>query len=208
MSSWDPEQFMCARSVTAWDHLPRGDTQDTWDFALIGNQGNKWLEPRRCIKCMVHQRQCAHQAPGCLSSLDLGKTQNPQPIWVCALAEHPRPEWLWPGQCTKCRAHLGVCPWRASWSLRRVETGSTHLLGLWQTQCGPSTARTPHTCQRYLFAVSLPLQNTTEKVSINKWPPSHPHVRGKIRHWWDLQTQEAEINKEGGTTPEVRGAKD
>ena len=152
--------------------------------------------------------QCAHQAPGWLSSLDLGKTQNPQPIWVCALAEHLRPEWLWPGRCTKCRAHLGLCLWRASWSLRRVETGSTHLLGLWQTQCGPSTARTPHTCQQYLFAVSLPLHNTTEKMSIYKWPPSHPHVRGKIRHWWDLQTQEAKINKEGGTTLEVRGAKD
>lgn len=40
--------------------------------------------------------QKMHDSPGTVSSpsiqlpeqLDLGRTQNPQPIWVCALVEH------------------------------------------------------------------------------------------------------------------------
>jgi len=95
----------------------------------------------------------------------------------------------------KCRAHLGQCPCRTHWSLSCVDSGSTCRLGLWQTQCGPSTASTPHTCQQYLFAVSLPPHNTTEQVSLNKWPPLSPCFREEIRHWRDLQTEEAKINK-------------
>ena len=102
----------------------------------------------------------------------------------------------------KCRAHLGQCPCRTHWSLSCVDSGSTCRLGLWQTQCGPSTASTPHTCQQYLFAVSLPPHNTTEQVSLNKWPPLSPCFREEIRHWRDLQTEEAKINK-GRTAMEV-----
>ena len=94
----------------------------------------------------------------------------------------PEPEQLRPGKCTKCRAHLGQCPCRAPWSLSRVDPGSTRRLGLWQTQCGPSTASTPHTGQWCLFAVSLPPHNTTKQVSLNKWPPSPPCIRAEIRH--------------------------
>ena len=89
-----------------------------------------------------------------------------------------------------------------------METGSTHLRGLWQTQCGPSTASTPDTCQWYLFAVPVPPHNTTKQVSLNMGPPSPPCIRAEIRHGRDLQTQEAKINKEEGTALELKGATD
>ena len=47
--------------------------------------------------------------------------------------------------------------------------------------------------------VSIPTHNTTEQVSLNKWPPLPSCVRAEIRHWRDLQTEEAKINKEEGT---------
>ena len=106
----------------------------------------------------------------------------------------------------KHRAHLRQCPCRTPWSLSSVDLGSTCCLGLWQTQCGPSTMSTSHTCQQYFFAVSLPPHSTTEQVSLNKWPPLPYCVRVEIRHWRDLQTEEAKIKKEGETTLEVTGA--
>ena len=81
-----------------------------------------------------------------------------------------------------------------------------HELG--QTQCGPYTASTPHTCQGYLFAVFHPPQSTTEQVSLNKRPPSPPCVRAEISHLRDLPTEEAKINKEEGTALKVIGATD
>ena len=112
------------------------------------------------------------------------------------------------GKCSKLRAKLGECHRRAPWRLSRVDPGSTRHLGLWQTQCGPSTASAPHTCQWYLLAVSLPTNKTTEQVSLNKWPPLPPCVRAEIRPRRVLQTEEAEIKKEGETALEVTGAKD
>ena len=75
-------------------------------------------------------------------------------------------------------------------------------------QCCPYTASTPHTCQWHLFAVSLHANNTTEQVSLNKWPVSPPCVRAKIIYWRDLQTEEAKINNDEGTTLKVTGATD
>ena len=46
MSSWDPGWFTSARSVTAWDQLPRGDTWHTWETKQFG--------PGRFIKCKLH----------------------------------------------------------------------------------------------------------------------------------------------------------
>ena len=139
-----------------------------------------------------------------LSGLNLGREQNTQPIWQSTW----EPEQSRPGKCTKRRAHLGHCPCKAPWSLSRVNRGSTSCLGLWQIKCCPSTARTPHTCQWYWFTVSLPLHWTTEQVSLNKGLPSPPCVRVEIRHWRDLQTEEAKINKEGGTTLEMTSGTD
>ena len=66
--------------------------------------------------------------------------------------------------------------------------------------CGSYTVSTPHTCPLHLFAVSLPPNSTTEQVNLNKRPLSPPCVRAKIRYWRDLQTEEAKISKEDGTT--------
>jgi len=59
-----------------------------------------------------------------------------------------------------------------------------------------------------VFVVSLHPHNTAEQVSLNEWPPSPPCVRAEIRHRRDLQTEDAKINKEGGTALEVTGATD
>ena len=49
----------------------------------------EWLVLGTCIRHMAHLGQWAHQAPSCMSGLDLGRAQNTQHIWICALAEHP-----------------------------------------------------------------------------------------------------------------------
>ena len=77
---------------------------------------------------------------------------------------------------------LGTVPLQSTVSLSSVDPGNAHCFGLWQTQGGPSTMRTPHACQWYLFTVFLPPHNTTEQVSLNKWPPLPPCVRVEIRH--------------------------
>ena len=159
---------------------------------------------------MVHLGRCTRQAPVRLSCLDTERAQNTRPSEFVPLRStwEPELEQLRPGKCTKCKAHLGQCPCRAPWSLSSVDLGSTHCVGLWQTQCGSSTASIPHTCQRYLVVVSLPPHNTTEQMSLNKWSPSPPCVRAEIRHWRDLKTEEGKTNKERGMALEVTGAKD
>ena len=107
------------------------------------------------------------------------------------------PEQLRAGKGTKCRAHLGQCPCRAPWSLSRVDPGSTRHLGLWQTQCGPPPASTPHTRQWHLFAVSLPPHNTTKQVSLNKWPHLPPCIRAEIRHGRALKTRSQNKQRRG-----------
>ena len=206
-SSCDPGWLTSARSVTTWEQFPRRDTSHTWDGALVAHLGNQAAGTREVIRCTAHPGQCTHQAPGWLSCLDPGWAQNAQSIWVCDLLSTREPERLRPGKCTTCRAHLGQCPCRAAWSLSSGDLGSTRWLGLWQTQCGPSTESAPHIWQQYLFVVSLSPHNTTEQVSLNKWPASSC-VRVEIRYGRDLQTEEAKINKERGTTLEVTGATD
>ena len=80
-SSWDPRWLTSARSVTAWDQLPRGDIRHTWNCALVETE---WRGPGRWV------RRMAQRAPGRLSCSDLGGPQNAQPIQVCALVEHLR----------------------------------------------------------------------------------------------------------------------
>ena len=117
------------------------------------------------------------------------------------------PEQHRPGKCMKFRVHMILCTFRAPWSLRSVDLGSTCHLGMWQTQCGPCMVSIPHTCQWYLFVVSLP-HSTTERVILNKWPHLPHCVRVEIRHWRDLKTEEAKINKDGRTALEVTGTRD
>ena len=104
-----------------------------------------------------------------LSRLDLRSAWNPGPALDSALQSTLHPE-----QC-RTRKHT---PW--AWTNP-----------VWSIHCEHS----PH--PPVIFAGFLPSQNTTEQVSVNKWPPSPPCVRVEIRHGRDFQTEEATINKEG-----------
>ena len=150
--------------------------------------------------------QCSHQAPGHLNCSDLGRVQNAHQSMSMPLQSTQEPDGLRPGKRMKCRSHFRQCPCRAPWSLSSIDLGSTCYLELWQTQCGPYTAGTPHTHQQYLFAVSLPPHSTTEQVSLNEWPPLLPCVR-------ESQTlkrlaNRGDRNKEGENALEVTGVTD
>ena len=183
MSSWDPGQLTSTRSVTAWDQLPRGDTWHNQDSALS----------KYPVACAAQAWE-GHKMHSPSGSVSLQSTQEP--------------EQLRPGKCMKHRDHLGQCSCRAPWSLSSVDPGSTCHLDLWQTKCDPSTVSTPHICQQCLFPMSLHPHNTTEQVSLNKWPASSPCVKVETRHWRALQTEEDKINKEGRTALEVTGKTD
>lgn len=62
---------------------------------------------------------------------------------------------------------------------------------MWSIYC----EHTPHISVVFIF-MSLPLHNTTEQVSPNKWLLLPPHVRVEIRHRRDLQAEEANLTKE------------
>ena len=175
---------------------------------LRRTRGTNRPGPGRWLRHTDHLGQCTCQAPGHLSCLDLGRAQNAHPTDSVPLWSTQEPEQLRPGKFPKRKAHFGQYPCRAPWSLSSVDPGSTCHLELWQTKCGPYTVNILHTCQRNLFALSLPPYNTTEQMSLNKWPPLPPCVRMEIRHWRDLQTEEAKISKEEGTALEVTGATD
>ena len=74
--------------------------------------------------------ECARQAPGHLSCLDLGKTQNTGPTESVPLwhTREPEPEWLRPGTCTQPRACFKQFPCRTTWSLSSVDWESTHSM--------------------------------------------------------------------------------
>ena len=95
---------------------------------------------------MALLEQCAHQAPGCLSCLDLGKVQNTNRTESVPLWGTQEPEQFRLGKCTKCRARFGQCSCRAPWSLSSVDPENKHCKPD-QTQCGPYTVSTPHTWQ-------------------------------------------------------------
>jgi len=181
--SWDPGRLTSTRIVSARDQLPRGDTQHTWDGTLVAHPGSQAAGTREVIK--------SHRPPGTVRSPS---------TWL--------PELLGPGKGTKSRVHLRQFPCRATWSLSSVDWDSTCTVSWGKTQCGLYTASTPDSHQRYLFAVFLSTHSTTEQVSLNKWPPSPPCVWVEIRHWRNLQTEEAKISKEEGTALKVTDATD
>ena len=74
--------------------------------------------------------ECAHQAPGCLSCLDLGKAEKKGPtesvlLWSTQEAE---PERGRSGKGTKCRTCLRQFACRATCSLSSVDQKSTHTM--------------------------------------------------------------------------------
>ena len=88
-SSLDPGQFTLAGSVTVWDQLPEEKHSTPGIVPFSCNREIGQLGLGRCIRCMAHPGQCACQAPGCLSCLDLGRAQNAQHTWVWALWRPP-----------------------------------------------------------------------------------------------------------------------
>ena len=164
----------------------------------LRHPGNPAAGPGRWLKCTVRLGQGTHQALGRLSCSDLGRARNARPTKSVPLwcTPEPEPEQLRSGKCRKPRACFGQFLFRATWSLSSVDPESKSACEWGQTQCGPDTASTPHTCQCYLFAVLLPPHSTTEQVSLNKWPPSTTCVSVEIGHWRDLKTEEAKIKKE------------
>ena len=128
-------------------------------------------------KAHCTQGECAHQAPGCLSSSSQGRHKmqaQPSPHF-CGITG------------TGTARNTGPAPYRAAGSMRSVDGESTHP---WagQTQCGQNTVSAPHT-QRYLSAAPLPPHSTTEPANLNKRPPPPACVTAKIRHWRDWQTE-------------------
>ena len=160
VSSWDPGWFTSARYVTAWNQLPSRDTWHTWDCALMAHLGN-WVA-RTGDMHKMHSALTKHPVTWVAWTLDRHKMQDP--LGTVPLQRTLEPEQCGPGKYTP--------PWAV------------------QTQCVPSRVSTPHTCQCYLFVVSL-LHSTTEQVSLNKWPPLPPCVGVGIRHWRELQKEEA-----------------
>ena len=74
--------------------------------------------------------ECAHQAPGCLSCLDLGKAEKKGPtesvlLWSTQEAEPKRGR---SGKGTKCRTCLRQFACRATCSLSSVDQKSTHTM--------------------------------------------------------------------------------
>ena len=85
MYSLYPGWFTSARSVTAWDQLPRGDTWHTCDCSLMAHPENQAARARELHKM--------HGPPG---------TVHSPSSWS--------PEWFGPGKGTKCTGHLGSVP--------------------------------------------------------------------------------------------------
>lgn len=140
MSSWDPRCIHSHQECHSLRSLPRGDTWYTWDCALTVHLGNRAAGTRRSI----------NRPPG---------TVHSPSTWL--------PEWLGPGNSTKCPAHQGLCCCRAAENLSGLapeehdtqahlgqcpcdhpdpeQCGPQAMLPwLLQTQCGPSTAHSLH----------------------------------------------------------------
>ena len=186
-SSWDLGQFISARSATTWDQVPRGDTWNTWDCALLAHLGNWVAWTREVHKIQGPPETVRSKTPSCLNGLDLGRAKNTQSIWVCAFAEHLRTWAAYNWEVHETQGPLGAVPLQST--LEPEQCGHRKDTPPWTVanQCGPPTVSTPHTCQRCLSAGSLPLHSTVEQVSLNKWPLSPPRVRAEIRHWRVLQ---------------------
>ena len=114
-SSWDPGWLTSARRVTAWDQLPRGDTQHTIDGAVMvhpenwvsgtrevikmhgspgtGHSQSTWppelLQPGKGTKHAPNRACALAEYPRTWTSLDLGSVRSTGPTWDSALAEHP-----------------------------------------------------------------------------------------------------------------------
>ena len=109
-----------------------------------------------------------HRTPRNLGNLGLGSAGDNEPTLNCALTENwgVWAAWAWEEQ--EIQGPPVTVPSWSTQELERLDLRSAHHLGLWETLCCPFTTRAPHKSQGYLFAVFLPLHNTTEQVTLNK----------------------------------------
>ena len=137
------------------------------------------LRPGRRLRNTVYLGQCPCQAPGRLRFSDLGKAQNVCPTKSVPLWSTWEPKWL--REVHETQGPLGTVPLQSTLEPEQSRPVKHMLLWVVANPVCPYTVSTPHTCQWYFFAVFLPPHNTTEQVSLNKWPPSVPCARVEIR---------------------------
>ena len=105
--------------------------------------------------------ECARQAPGHLSCLDLGKAQNAgptesPPLWSTREPE-PEPGRLRPGKCMQPRARFRQFACRATWNLSSVDWESTHAMSWGKPSVAVTMRALPtHTSAICLQCSSLP----------------------------------------------------
>ena len=171
---------------------------------------------------MAHLRLWSHCTPRKLSSWDQRGDKTHGPPGVSVLAKH-LVTWLvqtWGGHKTQVQPSLCLCGLLENVNLNDLDlgsarnpgptldsspaeqpgawtvyTGKAHTLWAGANPLGSNTASTPHTRQWYLSAMFLSPHSTAEQVSLNKWPPLPSCVRAETRHWRDLRTEEAKINR-------------
>ena len=99
-----------------------------WRSRCAPRKPSSWDQGGNKMHCTWGE--CAHQAPGHLSCLDLGRSTKAGPTEsgpLCSTQE-PELERHRPGKCMQPRARLRQFPGRATWSLSSVDWESTHTV--------------------------------------------------------------------------------
>ena len=175
-SSWDPGWLTSGRRVAASDQHPRGDTQHNLRRCSCGALAIL-VGTGEVFKMLSLPGQWACQAPGHLSSSDLGRAQNTFLAESVPWQSTWEPKWL--REVHETQGPLGTVPLQSTLEPEQSRPVKHMLLWVVANPVCPYTVSTPHTCQWYFFAVFLPPHNTTEQVSLNKWPPSSPLCQGR-----------------------------
>ena len=126
----------------------------------------------------------AHQAPGHLSCLDLGRAQNAGPTESVPLCntQEPEPEWLRSGKSTQPRACLRRFPCRATWKLSNVDWESTPAMSWGKPSMAETLRALPtHASDICLQWSSLPTARLNAAKSLQSCPTLRPHRRQPTR---------------------------
>ena len=160
----------------------------------------EWWGPGIWVRCTAHMGECACQTlvPWAVRTREGHRMHSqPRPVpWQSS----QEPERLRSGKCMKCSA---------AWDRAVAEhpgDQAVYTRDMYATlDCGKPSVVRPlsvlpiHASGICLHAPRYPQHSWTSESILNKWPHLPLCVRVKIRHWSDLQTQEAKTNKEGGT---------
>jgi len=91
-SSWDPERLTSTSRVTARDHLPRRDTQHTWDGTPTAHPGNRVAGTVEVIRCTVPPGESAlltkHLVTWTPRTWEGYKTQAQKSLCLCGVPEN------------------------------------------------------------------------------------------------------------------------